>query len=258
MTKEEMILRADLKKLDIKMGAHPLRESGMCVMEAVAWFAGEPHSDRPKCACPVLAHFMREWNDDLPNDKIRNDLLRPLVPLLARSKANPKVEKRRHWEITDWRIRTGVPAFLERVPETRELAHKLSHMAPLLTESLRREAWSVLEDATARLNLINRPVLQANEKRRWSAGHFVAKKAWNESAVHVGLNPVTELEEALGKVETEWAGAWGRQFGRRVEFKPTARWQYYVDKAWPELESTIVDLQHSAVKLIRDLIREPA
>jgi hypothetical protein len=30
----------------LKSGAHDSRESGVCALEAVAWFAGLPHSDR--------------------------------------------------------------------------------------------------------------------------------------------------------------------------------------------------------------------
>jgi hypothetical protein len=39
----------------------------MCAMEAVAFVAGEPWSDHPECACPVLSTFMRAWNDALPD-----------------------------------------------------------------------------------------------------------------------------------------------------------------------------------------------
>jgi hypothetical protein len=36
--------------LILKQGSHTAREYGMCAMEAVAWLAGEPHSDTPTCA----------------------------------------------------------------------------------------------------------------------------------------------------------------------------------------------------------------
>jgi hypothetical protein len=38
-------------------GSHDRREDGMCLMEAVAFLAGERHSDRPVCACPVLSRL---------------------------------------------------------------------------------------------------------------------------------------------------------------------------------------------------------
>ena len=45
----------DLDAITLARGAHDRRTDGVCVMEAVAWRAGEDHSDRPECASPVIA-----------------------------------------------------------------------------------------------------------------------------------------------------------------------------------------------------------
>src|SRR5690348_6850638 len=58
-TKREL----DLETLTLESGAHDADDGRMCVMEAVAWLAGEPWSDAPQCASPVLAAFCRAWND---------------------------------------------------------------------------------------------------------------------------------------------------------------------------------------------------
>ncbi len=71
----------------LKASSHHTREAGVCSMEAVAWLAGEPHSDRPACACPVIGAFMIAWNDALPDDETRTRLLKPLLPLLVGSRA---------------------------------------------------------------------------------------------------------------------------------------------------------------------------
>jgi hypothetical protein len=55
-------------------------ESGMCVMQTVAWLAGEPLSDHPDCASPVLADFAIVVNDGL-EQKPRQQLLQLAVPL---------------------------------------------------------------------------------------------------------------------------------------------------------------------------------
>ena len=39
----------DLDGIVLDKGAHDTREDGVCVMEAVAWYAGEDHSDAPAC-----------------------------------------------------------------------------------------------------------------------------------------------------------------------------------------------------------------
>lgn len=82
--------------IDLRRGAHTSREQGVCAMEAAAWLAGEPHSDQPQCACPVIAAFVIAWNDALPTDEDRNrilkaaawDALKPTVATLQGSAAD--------------------------------------------------------------------------------------------------------------------------------------------------------------------------
>ena len=51
----------------LRYGAHKKNDNAnWCAMEAVAYIAGEPWSDSPQCASPVIAAFMRAWNDSLP------------------------------------------------------------------------------------------------------------------------------------------------------------------------------------------------
>ena len=54
---------AELDKITLDTGGHSDFEAGVCVMEAVAWVAGEPHSDHPQCASPVMTAFLTRWND---------------------------------------------------------------------------------------------------------------------------------------------------------------------------------------------------
>ena len=79
----------------LKAGAHePNSEGAWCAMEAVAYVAGEPWSDRPQCACPVIAAFMRSWNDSLPDDE-RDAILLPLIPKLVGTRRDKATEERR-------------------------------------------------------------------------------------------------------------------------------------------------------------------
>jgi hypothetical protein len=84
----------------------------MCVMEAVAWVAGEPHSDHPQCASPAIAAIMRLWNDRLPSDEAR-EKLKPFVAKLVGSRSTEEVEARR-WKMVETFSRTvALPAALE-------------------------------------------------------------------------------------------------------------------------------------------------
>jgi hypothetical protein len=83
----------------------------MCAMEAVAYVFGEPWSDHPKCACPIISAFMRAWNDGLPDGE-RNALILPLIPRLGNTKGNKALEARRSLMATDWLVRIHAPAWL--------------------------------------------------------------------------------------------------------------------------------------------------
>ena len=98
-------------QFDLRAGGHDSLASGACVMEAVSWVAGEPWSDHPQCACPVIGAFLRTWNDGLPDDE-RNDLLRDLIPQLVGTRSTPEVEQRRATMAADWLVRVHTPAWL--------------------------------------------------------------------------------------------------------------------------------------------------
>jgi hypothetical protein len=61
-------------------GRHPDLSRGACLMEATAYLAGEPHTDRPGCVHPVLAALAHVVNDAV-SDQTRQALL-PLAPRL--------------------------------------------------------------------------------------------------------------------------------------------------------------------------------
>jgi hypothetical protein len=93
-------------------GAHGTREHGVCLLEAVAWFANEKHSDAPACACPVIAAFGRRLNDRL--DYEQRQRLTELIPALALSRAPWPVTLKRAFMAADFAVREAAPRALER------------------------------------------------------------------------------------------------------------------------------------------------
>src|SRR5689334_11107950 len=83
-------LPADFRLLG---GGHDDFAEGACLLEAVAYVAGEAHSDHPQCACPVLAAYGRALNDALKDDERQR--LAPLIPRLVGTASTPEVELRR-------------------------------------------------------------------------------------------------------------------------------------------------------------------
>ena len=138
-------------------GAHePNGEA--CVMEAVAFVAGEPWSDHPQCACPVISIFLRAWNDALPDDE-RDQLLRPLIPRLINTRGSTALEKRRALMAADWLIRVHTPAWLRlagltahadalsALPEITDMTQMPSIRGPI--EAARRDADAAGDAAVA-------------------------------------------------------------------------------------------------------------
>jgi hypothetical protein len=54
-------------------GRHQAPDQGVCVMELASMLAAEPFTDHPNSVCPVIAAFLRAYNDGLPDDR-RQDL----------------------------------------------------------------------------------------------------------------------------------------------------------------------------------------
>ena len=100
-----------IQTLSLKAGAHS-PNSTFCILEAVAFVAGEPWSDHPECACPIIGAFLRSWNDFLPTDADRDRLLKPLIRDLVGSKSTKEVEQKRALLCADWLIRVNTPTWL--------------------------------------------------------------------------------------------------------------------------------------------------
>jgi len=207
----------------LKHGAHKSFNDGLCAMEAVAYIAGEPWSDHPQCACPVIAAFMRSWNDGLP-DSDRTLLLLPLIPKLINTRGSRALEQRRATMAADWLIRVYTPAWLrlakletqaallEALPEITDFAQCPSLMPTLM--AVRRDASAAMDAAM---------------DAAWAAARNAARDAAMDAAWDAA-------RDAAGAAA--WDAAWdaARAAGRAA------------------LKSTTSHLQQSAVGLVEKMI----
>jgi hypothetical protein len=81
-------------------GAHSSPAEGACVMELASLLAGEPFSDRPACVSPVVAGFLRAYND-LLDDRRRQDL-RESASAAVGSRADRRIEAERARRCIEW------------------------------------------------------------------------------------------------------------------------------------------------------------
>src|SRR5690348_1884729 len=93
----------NLDTLTLTAGKHSTRDQGVCLFEAVAWLAGQPHTDHPPCVSPVLGAYGRPLNDVLPDDT-RQQLKPYIRPMLGT--AGDGKDERRSYLALDWLVRT--------------------------------------------------------------------------------------------------------------------------------------------------------
>jgi len=150
----------DLDLLVLTRGKHDGPEEGACLMEAVSWLAGEPWSDHPQCVSLVIGAFLRRWQGDLDDDT-RQTLVR-FVPLVLGTNTGPADEERRAWMVTDWMVRTHMPAWLrlagmadqadavETLPELVDAGSWTASAAAVeRARTGARAAWDAARDAAA-------------------------------------------------------------------------------------------------------------
>lgn len=101
-------------------------------MEAVAQYAGEKHSDRPKCVSDVLGIYGRIINDILPAHE-RQKLI-PLIPYLVGTKGDGK-DKQRTWVVIDWLVRTYCAEWCVTA-ERDSFAQSLTELRPIRPDTV--------------------------------------------------------------------------------------------------------------------------
>ena len=114
----------------LSRGAHRSPDEGACVMELVSMLAGEPFSDRPETACPVIGAVLRAFND-LADDERRQELLECAAAVVGS----------RRPELEDARARHCVAVALDyhsRQPRWRRVVGGRRRLAALATARRRR------------------------------------------------------------------------------------------------------------------------
>jgi hypothetical protein len=90
---------ADPSSVRLAPGSHSSPREGACVVELASIFAGEEFSDRPRCVDPVIAAFLRGWNDRAGHaDRER---LRPYAERIVGSRGSRRLTSERR-ELCLW------------------------------------------------------------------------------------------------------------------------------------------------------------
>jgi hypothetical protein len=100
MAEQRTVAQASHQTIRLSKGKHASPSEGACVMELASMLAGEPFTDRPSTVCPVIAGFMRAYNDRV-DDERRQDLYRYAAEVVG-TRAAPEVEHARERRCLDW------------------------------------------------------------------------------------------------------------------------------------------------------------
>lgn len=132
-------------------GKHESPDRGVCVMELASMLAGERFTDRPTSVCPVIAGFLRAYNDTV-DDHRRQDLYR-YAALAVGTRAGERVRAQRAALCLRW-----VRALQDRHPRTLLARLRTAPLppSPLATEIAapgevtgRAAAWMAKHDPDA-------------------------------------------------------------------------------------------------------------
>jgi len=176
-------------------------------MEMVAWLAGEDHSDGPSCTCPVIAALVRAFNDFLADDDARARYLRPLIPKLIHTAADPATERLRGLRIADHVARVVAPLALAARGRTEEAA-ALRALPPVADEESAERAATLVSAHGALTRAATWLLRRAAEGRHpvlWAAAaaHAArdakAVRAWSATRdLIVELTSVRRLRQSAG------------------------------------------------------------
>jgi hypothetical protein len=171
-----------IEALKLGSGSHAPPSNGLvnaCVMEAVAYVAGEPFSDHPACASPVITSFLLSWNDSMSDED--RQMLKPYIPRLVGTRTTKKDEEVRAWMLTDWLARECAPAWL-RLAGLKEQVEALEALAPLKSATSARKAQPTLDAARKDSAAARAAAGDAAGAAAWAAARAAAWAAARDAA----------------------------------------------------------------------------
>jgi len=230
-------------------GGHDTREDGTCLLEAVAWMAGEAHTDHPACVSPILAAYGRALNDLLP-DEPRQRLLPYRRPMIGTR--GDGLDEARGYLALDWLIRTYTPAWLDVAGLTAEAAtlRGSRRIADLAAAQAVRPAVINAQDKAA-----------AAWDADWDADWAAAWDAAGAAAWDAAWDAARAAAGAAARA-ADWAAAWAAARAADWAAARAADWAAARDAAgaaaWDKLAPTVTALQDSAISLLGAMINPAA
>lgn len=216
---------AALETLWLASGSHAEFEKGACIMEAVAYVAGEPHSDHPECASPLLTSFLISMNDRLGDDD--RQILKPFIPRLVGTNTGPDDEATRKWMLCDWLVHEYAPAIFRASGLTAE-AERFEALAAITGagewESARTTIYDVRDKAWKR----RRAAVAAADADAVAAAAAAAIAVAVADAAAAAVAAFAQAVKAAAKAKKNGGDYWEQRSAAYAVLRP------HYDEVWKE------------------------
>ncbi|CAN5739708.1 hypothetical protein BH23ACT12_BH23ACT12_19620 [soil metagenome] len=221
----------DLDTLVLERGKHAYAEKGMNVLEAVSAISpNEKFSDSPKSVSPVIAAFLKEWNDDLEDEPRQK--LKQYIPRIANCILTEDIEEFRAWTATDWLVRVQAPVWLEAAG-LDEFAEALRQQDPVVFPDQARNVQKIMDEAAAYANVGAKDLSRDWGEAGEGAWAKVGPKSWE--AAGNGVKMAVRRATSSGQKAASAAAGYGLRYAARdaaVEVACDAAWDAAFIVAW--------------------------
>jgi hypothetical protein len=99
--------QAAYQTVRLAKGRHESPDRGVCVMELASMLAGDRFTDHPRDVCPVIAGFLRSYNDLLPDGQ--HGELYAVAARVVGTRSSGAVRRRRARLLMTWAARGKTP-----------------------------------------------------------------------------------------------------------------------------------------------------
>jgi len=178
-------LTISIDELVLTTGKHKTRKHGLCVMEAVAWVAGENHTDMPKCVSPAITRYMQVMNDCGETEV--HERLKPYIYKVIGTKGDDLLEQARGFIAADFAVRVFAANALDAANQ-KGWAVKLRNLAQITSRKTAEDAAHAAARTAAHATYAARTANAAAHAAAKAAAHTAAHAAYAAHAANAAAH----------------------------------------------------------------------
>jgi hypothetical protein len=135
--KQRREVPVNFQTIRLGKGKHFSARSEVCVMELASMLAGEKFTDQPRSVCPVIASFLRAYNDAI--DGRRRQDLYGFAAKAVGSRASEETQRARAERLAAWTltyVRPQQSRFFRFCHRGEKLPRRIEHIGPYVVAEI--------------------------------------------------------------------------------------------------------------------------